>query len=87
VRPGELARHLVYGAVDYARGLGFETHPDFTPAAELLGSWSGSGRITFGRDGRPFYIQGPHDNAQQVLRTLERTVGAEGFDYLGVLAG
>src|SRR5262249_8424990 len=35
--PAELARHLVYGAVDYARGLGFDPHTDFAPAAELLG--------------------------------------------------
>jgi len=36
--PLDLARHLVWGAIDYARGLGFEPHPDFGPAAAIWGS-------------------------------------------------
>jgi len=77
--PPELARHLVYGAVDYARSLGFEPHPDFTPAAELLGPWSPPSIITFGNNGVPFYIQGPHDDARQVMRTLQPTIGTGDF--------
>lgn len=73
--PAELARHLVYGAVDYARSLGFEPHPDFTPAAELLGPWSPPSVITFGKNGAPFYIQGPYDDARHVMQTLQPTIG------------
>ncbi|MGW6503760.1 helix-turn-helix domain-containing protein [Nonomuraea angiospora] len=80
--PIELARNLVFGSVDYARTLGFEPHEDFAPAAEVLGKWEGDAAITFGRDGRPFYAQGPDDDPARVLRTLRRTLSDEDFDYV-----
>jgi hypothetical protein len=80
--PLELARHLVWGAVDYARGLGFEPHPDFAATAGHLGSWDEKSAITFGRDGRPFFVQGPHDNPRAVIRTLTASVGEGNFDVL-----
>jgi hypothetical protein len=79
--PLELARHLVWGAVDYARGLGFEPHSDFPPAASHLGSWQGSSAITFGRDGVPLFIQGPHDDPARVIRTLNRSAGEGNFHF------
>ncbi|NUP03781.1 MAG: helix-turn-helix domain-containing protein [Nonomuraea sp.] len=78
--PIELARHLVFGAADYARTLGFEPHEDFAPVAGLLGEWEGDSAITFGRDGRPFYVQGPHDDPGKVLRILRRTLTDDQFD-------
>ncbi len=54
--PFELARHVVFGAVDYARGLGFEPHPDFAQCAGHLSEWKGSSDITVGRKGMPMYI-------------------------------
>jgi hypothetical protein len=39
--PIELAQHLVLGAVEFARGLGFEPHPDFAAARDHLGQWDG----------------------------------------------
>jgi hypothetical protein len=39
------------------------------------------GRIEFGRDGQPFYLNGPYDNPTAVLRTLERSVGAGNFHF------
>lgn len=80
--PVELARDLVCGAVDYARGLGFEPHADYAATAGHLGSWSGPSAITFGQDGTPMYVSGPHDNPRAVLRTLTRTVGEGNFHYL-----
>ena len=70
--PLELAQHLVFGAVEYARGLGFEPHPDFTTAAEHLGSWSGHCPIQFGDNGSALYIQGPYDDFESIARTLAR---------------
>ncbi|BCJ60917.1 hypothetical protein Jiend_43390 [Micromonospora endophytica] len=49
--PVDLARHLVFGAVDYARDLGFE---------------------------------GPHDNPDRVMRTLDRKVGRDNYDFMVV---
>jgi hypothetical protein len=70
--PLELAQQLVYGGEEYARGLGFEPHPDYAPAKALLGEWTGPSAITFGRDGKPFYFQGPHDNPRKIPRTLQQ---------------
>jgi len=80
--PIELARHLVWGAVEYARGLGFEPHPDLRRAGGHLGPLTDPCAIEFGRDGKPFYIQGPHDDAARIMRTLERTVGRDKYHFL-----
>lgn len=80
--PLELAQHLVLGAVEFARGLGFEPHPDFRPCAPHLGSWSGPSAIRFGRHGQPMYIAGPYDDPDRVLRTLERSVGEGSYGYI-----
>ncbi len=82
VAPLELAQHLVHGAVAYARGLGFEPHPDFAPAAPYLGTPTTPTPIRFGRDGKPFYISGPHDNPRSVIQTLESTAGPGNYHYV-----
>lgn len=79
--PIELARDLVLGAADYAHGLGFAPHPDFEKAREHLGAWTAPSAITFGRDGKPNYIEGPYDDSKHVLATLHRAVGRNGFHY------
>jgi len=80
--PVELAADLVFGGVEYARGLGFEPHPDLAPAAGHLGPWKGPAAITFGCDGKPFYVPGPYDNPRKVMEALERNLGsAEAFDF------
>jgi hypothetical protein len=84
--PIGLARDLVLGSAEYAGGLGFQPHPDFTQAKAHLGAWDGPGAITFGKNGKPFYVNGPYDDAHQVIRTLERTAGAGNYDYL-MIAG
>lgn len=83
--PLDLARHLVWGAADYARGLGFEPHPDFAATAGHLGAWDDTSAITFGRDGKPLFVQGPHDNPRAVIRTLTDKVGEGNFDVVAPL--
>ncbi len=76
-----LAHQLIYGAIDFARQYGFEPHEDFyrLGADKILaprGTYPESHKITFGKDGKPFYVGGPHDSPQfvrHVLNTLERT--------------
>jgi hypothetical protein len=80
--PIELAQHLVLGAVDYARGLGFEPHPDFEAARGHLGPWCGPGAIGFGRDGRPMFVEGAADDVAGVLRTLEGSLGRGNFEFI-----
>lgn len=79
--PVELVRHLVWGAVAYARGLGFEPHRDFQAAAGHLEPLDGPSAIGFGRDGKPFYTQGPYDDADRIMRTLDAHVGLDHVGY------
>jgi hypothetical protein len=79
--PIELAREIVWGAVEYARGLGFEPHRSFDEVKDHLGPLTGPSRISFGKDGKPWYISGPHDKPNSVMRTLENTVGAGNFEF------
>jgi hypothetical protein len=83
--PLELAQHLVFGAVDYARTLGVEPHRDYAACVRHLGTWTGPSAITFGRDGRPTYIAGPYDHPARIVRTLERSVGKDGFSFVSQL--
>ncbi|MGW2940028.1 hypothetical protein ACWDA7_52300, partial [Streptomyces sp. NPDC001156] len=79
----EQAQAIVYGAVAYARELGFEPAPGFTQAAAVLGEPAGAlPQIGFGNQGMPFYLSGPRDDARTVLATLERTRGAGNYQYI-----
>lgn len=83
--PLELAQQLVHGSVAYARSLGFEPHPDFAAAEPYLGTPPAPCPIRFGRDGTPFYMAGPHDNAPAVIRKLRASVGDGKFHYVAPL--
>jgi hypothetical protein len=82
--PVELARHLVFGAIAYARDLGFEPAPGFEACAGHLGPWQGPSAIGFGLDGKPFFVEGPYDDATGAMMTLERSTGHGNFDFLVV---
>ncbi|MGI8806844.1 MAG: helix-turn-helix domain-containing protein [Acidimicrobiales bacterium] len=78
----EMARELVLGSVDYARGLGFEPHPDFERTTGHLGVGRPTGAVKFGREGKPHFVQGIRDNPTRILATLERAVGEGNFNFL-----
>jgi hypothetical protein len=71
----DLVQHLVFGAIEYARGLGFEPQVDLDLVVDHLGEWTPPCAITFGFHGQPLYCQGPRDNAAAIMATLNRTVG------------
>lgn len=78
----EQAQAIVLGAVNYANQLGFSPQRDFEQTRTHLGNWSGQPQLKFGRNGKPFYISGPYDNARQIVETLRKNVGEGNFDYL-----
>jgi hypothetical protein len=80
--PLVLVQRIVFGAIGYARGLGFEPHADFAKAAGHLGQWDGVCDLEFGRDGMPMYIEGPHDDTWRIMHTLRQNVGDGNFHYL-----
>lgn len=82
------ARKLVEDAVAYARRFALEPHPDYRLAARVFGGLNAADcaeRFTFGRDGKPFYIQGPRDDdefVREVITKLRTHAGPDGFDYI-----
>lgn len=83
----EQAQAVVFGAIDYARGLGLEPHSDFRRSRSHLGpqpdpSSETDIKIQFGKDGMPHFIAGPYDDATNIMATLRETVGDGNFHYL-----
>jgi hypothetical protein len=76
------AQGIVYSAVEYAEQLGFTPHRDFEKSRVHLGEWNGEHRIQCGKDGKPFYMSGPYDNPEKVIRTLVNSVGEGNFNYM-----
>jgi hypothetical protein len=85
----EQAQAIVYGAVDYARSLGFEPHKDFNTKAQVhLGLRPDTLLpIEFGKDGQPFFMSGPYDDVDKVIKTLEASVGAGNFHFMTAIGG
>lgn len=77
----EQAQAIVFGAVDYAASLGFNPHRDFAKAKEALGpKLEPLAQLEFGKNGKPFYINGPYDNPNKIIATLIKSVGEGNFD-------
>ena len=66
------------------RGIWVSTRTPTSPPPQHLGSWTSPNTITFGKDGKPFYVFGFYDDPRSVIRTLERTVGHGNFDVLAI---
>jgi hypothetical protein len=86
--PPERARKLVESAVAYAEQ--FDLHPpaDYHKVAPIWGQIDAdqcSEEFAFGdKEGKPNYINGPHDSAffqARVIEALERTAGKDNFNF------
>ena len=92
VPPAE-AFKLLTEAVAYARSLGLPPHPDYAKARLLFGDVNpadSSAEFEFGKDGKPFFIAGPHDTPERcrrILATLTNSCGPGGFHYLLPMGG
>jgi hypothetical protein len=85
-----LAHEIIYGGIEYAAQFGFRPHSDFKRSRHILDppdSHPRTGAVEFGRDGKPFYIEGPYDNVDAILRKLARTAGEGNYHYLIQVAG
>ena len=77
--------NLIYAAVDYAAELGFKTPDDFYLTEYVLDPDlidDGIDDIEMGRDGKPFYVQGPFDNTDRIMSILNRSVGPDGYKFM-----
>lgn len=70
----------------YARQLGFSPDPEYNQSQLLLaGADPAACNVHIplgGKEGKPIYIAGPSDNIEQVIATLTRTVGPDGFHFV-----
>jgi hypothetical protein len=86
IAPACLAK-IVKGGVEYAHSFGFSPHPDYHHAAKLLDGIDPSTcpeEFTFGRDGKPFYIQGPNESFAQAQAIMERVQSLGGHYFIQV---
>jgi hypothetical protein len=81
------AQAIVWGSIEYAKTLGIKPHRDFEQTKAHLGEWKGEMQLKFGRDGKPFYFQGPYDNKDKIFKALRESVGDGNFDYVLVMEG
>lgn len=87
LRP-EAARKLIEGAVEYARELGFSPHSDYRKARLIFGDIDAdccTDEFVYGKDGKPYYVAGPHDGRarrEQIISILTARCGPDGFHYL-----
>jgi len=81
------AKKMIEGAIAYAELLGFAPHRDYRKARRALTGLDASAcpeTFTFGRDGKPFFVEGPNDSGERtsrILAILEARCGVEGFDF------
>ena len=88
ITPACLAK-IVKGAIEYAQSFGFPPHHDYRHASTLLEGIDPAtcpNEFTFGRDGKPFYVQGPNETPAQARAITERILEAGGH-YLVALSG
>jgi hypothetical protein len=90
----ECTRKLVEGAVEYARKLGFAPHDDYQHARLIFGDIDSAAcaeEFVYGRDGKPYFIAGPHDSPErcrQILSMLNSRLGPRGHHFfMPVAAG
>jgi hypothetical protein len=77
VTPACLSK-IVKGAVEYAHSFGFPPHPDYRHASMLLEgihSPTCPSEFKFGKDGLPFYVQGPNESPAQAAAIMQRVQG------------
>jgi hypothetical protein len=78
----EQAQSIIFGAIDYASGLGFIPHKDFERAKAHLGNRPEHlVNIEFGHKGKPYYFAGPYDNPNRIIETLRKNVGDGNFHF------
>lgn len=83
--PIPLAHEIIYGAIDYALNIGFEPHKDFEFTKKVLEDRekiTDAPKVEFGKNGKPFFVAGPHDDVDAIIEKLESRLGAGNFNFM-----
>lgn len=82
----DCAAKIIEEAIAYAKKLGFRPHKDIRYALPVMGETHPE-RCDLdvplgGPEGKPFFIAGPYDNPERIMRILDRKVGPGNYTYL-----
>ncbi len=84
----ELAHNIVFAGIEFAEEYGFKPHKDFTSITQYLLEEDTEDiemiDIECGRDGKPFFVNGPYDDqakVKHIIAQLNRTAGPGNFDF------
>ena len=80
-----LANQIIYGAIEYAAELGFRPNRDFRHSQYVLEERDPAQEVydvSFGKDGKPLFISGPHDDGRRIMAMLEGKLGRDGFGFM-----
>jgi hypothetical protein len=87
----DLAHNIVFGAIEYAKKLGFAPHKDWETAQFILQPKSSPTvekmDLDFGKDGKPFYMSGPFDKVNSIINKLNNAVGADNYTFVAHSGG
>jgi len=80
-----LAAKILLTGVEYAENLGFQPHRDFVKTLPYLQGLDPDlcpHPVITGRDGKPFYVEGPRDDSARILRHLDAMLGHDGYLFI-----
>ena len=83
-----LAHNIIYGAIAYAEDLGFKPEKDWALSQMILEEDTEDVElieVEFGKNGKPYFINGPYDNVQKVANTLNKSVGEGNYGMTYIL--
>jgi hypothetical protein len=82
----DLAAKVVKEAIRYAGSLGFRPNRDTGDALKVMGATRPENCTVEiplgGEDGRPFFIAGPFDDPDRIMRILDRKVGRGNYHFM-----
>ncbi len=84
----DTVHNIIYGAADYASGLGIEPYADWKLTQYILEANNGAIPkilIEFGKNGKPCFMSGPHDDSNRInkiLNILDRNVGTGNYNFM-----
>lgn len=84
----ELAVKVVTTGVDYAAKLDLPPAPEYALASRILGDIApekAQEEVPTGKDGKPFFVPGPYDDAEKIMTHLTDRLGPEGFSFFSPL--
>lgn len=80
------ACEYIFGAIKYAKGLGFKPQKDFDVSRSIMElelKVGSANNFEYGYLGKPYFISGPFDNPTRILSILNKNVGEDNYEFVG----